>query len=178
MAAAVAKGVEEWTSCSGVGYTLRLKGPTSMLNASELPDRDDRALSNEGDPAGPTIMVIDDSLAVRRVVEASFSRIGIPTTSFPDGLSAISALTKGEVTVPSLLLLDIVMPKMEGYEVARILRTNQAFENTIIVMLTGREGVIDRLRSKMVGARDYIKKPFRVSKLVETVCAHLGLPSS
>ncbi|HZC78629.1 MAG TPA: response regulator [Ktedonobacterales bacterium] len=149
-----------------------------MLNASELPDRDERALSNEGDAAGPTIMVIDDSLAVRRVVEASFSRIGIPTTSFPDGLSAISALTKGEVTVPSLLLLDIVMPKMEGYEVARILRTNQAFENTIIVMLTGREGVIDRLRSKMVGARDYIKKPFRVSQLVETVCGHLGLPSS
>src|SRR5262249_48388997 len=134
---------------------------------------------SDGVPAGadddtvPSIMVIDDSLAVRRVVEASFRRVGVPTSSFSNGLSAIMALTKGEVAGPKVLLLDLGLPKMDGYEVARILRTNEAFEQTVIVMLTGRDGVIDRLRSRMVGARDYIKKPFRVSEVVQIVCRYL-----
>jgi twitching motility two-component system response regulator PilG len=67
---------------------------------------------------------------------------------------------------------------MDGYEVARILRTNTAFKNTTIIMLTGRGGVIDRVRSRMVGARDFIEKPFRVSHVVNVVRGHLGLPTS
>jgi DNA-binding response OmpR family regulator len=121
-------------------------------------------------------MLIDDSLAVRVVIEASFRRVGMPVTTFPDGLSAITALTRSEVTVPDVLLLDIGLPKMDGYEVARILRTNAAFKDTTIIMLTGRGGMIDRFRSKIVGARDFIEKPFRVSHVVNVVRGYLGLP--
>src|SRR5579859_2390747 len=72
------------------------------------------------DPSRRTIMLIDDSHPVRKIIEASFARIGIPVTSYPDGLSAINALAHGEVAVPDLLLLDIGLPKMDGYEVATI----------------------------------------------------------
>ncbi len=130
-----------------------------------------------GTPDGtlPSIMLIDDSFTVRKIIEASFARIGLPTTSFPDGFAALQSLAKGEVDVPNLLLLDIGLPRMDGYEVARILRTNKAFDQTIIVMLTGRDGMMDRIRSKMIGARDYVRKPFRVSQVVNVVCAHLHI---
>ncbi len=124
----------------------------------------------------PTIMLIDDSLAVRRIIEATFARIGISTTTFPDGLLAIQALAKQEVAVPDLLLLDIGLPKMTGYEVAQILRGNPAFSDMILVMLSGHDGMIDRVRSRLVGAKDFIRKPFRVSEVVKTVCTLLKIP--
>jgi twitching motility two-component system response regulator PilG len=123
-----------------------------------------------------TIMLIDDSLAVRRIIEATFARIGISTTTFPDGLVAIQALAKQEVVVPDLLLLDIGLPKMTGYEVAQILRGNPAFSDMILVMLSGHDGMIDRVRSRLIGAKDFIRKPFRVSEVVKTVCTLLQIP--
>ena len=125
------------------------------------------------DPAGPLVMLIDDSAPVRKIIEVSLGRVGIATATFPDGLSAMQALARNDVGVPNLLLLDIGLPKMDGYEVAHILRSNRAFEHTIILMLTGRDGVTNRLRSRMVGAHGYITKPFKVSDVVRIVCEHL-----
>lgn len=126
------------------------------------------------------VMLIDDSDTVRKIIEVSFQRIGIPISSFPDGITAIRALAQHQVTVPRLLLLDIGLPRMNGYEVASILRSKKEFEQTIIVMLSGRDGVVDRFRSKLIGARDFIPKPFRVSQVVNIVCSYLdidlGLP--
>jgi twitching motility two-component system response regulator PilG len=131
-----------------------------------------------GQHSGPrSIMVIDDSLAVRKVIEASFARIGLPVSAYPDGIAAIQALSRGEVEVPDLVLLDIELPKMDGYQVAGILRNNDAFRNTIVIMLTSHDGMVDRVRSRMVGARDFISKPFRVSHVISTVRTHLRLPS-
>lgn len=121
------------------------------------------------------IMLIDDSEIVRMIIEVSFQRIGIPISTFPDGISAIRALAQHQVTVPRLLLLDIGLPRMNGYEVGSILRSKAEFEQTIIVMLSGHNGVVDRLRSKLIGARDFIAKPFRVSQVVNTVCSYLDI---
>jgi DNA-binding response OmpR family regulator len=121
-------------------------------------------------------MVIDDSLAVRRVVEATFARVGMDAVSFPDGMTALNALASGATPVPDVLLLDIGLPKMDGYEVAKILRTNPGFHATPIIMLTGRDGKIDRLRSKFAGARDFVAKPFRPADLVAKVREYLHMP--
>src|SRR5262245_45975958 len=74
-------------------------------------------------PHGPShtrrsIMVIDDSPSVRKIIEATFSRRGFHVSSFPDGISALKALRRNEVLVPSLVLLDLGLPRMGGYEVA------------------------------------------------------------
>lgn len=125
-----------------------------------------------------TVMLIDDSVAVRKVIEVSFRRANLPTTTFPDGLAAIHALAKQEVVVPAVLLLDIGLPRMSGYEVARILKLNAGFEKTKIVMLTGRDGVVDRVRSRLVGACEFISKPFRVSEVVNVVQSLLDAPEN
>jgi DNA-binding response OmpR family regulator len=128
-------------------------------------------------PGAPRIMVIDDSLVVRRVIEVSFARVGIPTACFPDGLSALNALVKRETPVPDLLLLDIGLPKMDGYEVAKTLRQHPEMRDMIIVMLTGHDDVINRVKAALYGARDFIKKPFRPAELVARCCALLRIPA-
>lgn len=121
------------------------------------------------------IIVIDDSLAVRRVVESSFERVGIPTVTYPDGIAAINALLNLEEYTPALILLDIGLPKMSGYEVAELLRQHPRFEKTMLVMLSGRDGMVNRWRSKLVGARDFIAKPFKPADLVARVCRLLEI---
>lgn len=119
------------------------------------------------------IMVIDDSLAVRRIVEAVMTRAGMDAISFPDGVTAIAALECQEAPIPDVLLLDVGLPKMDGYEVAHILRAHPDLQEIPILMLTGRDGVRDHVRSKLAGARDHIAKPFRSGDLLRRVQVHL-----
>lgn len=122
----------------------------------------------------PLVMVIDDSLAVRRVVEISLSRANISAVSYPGGVEAITALWRGEVAPPKVLLLDVGMPRMDGYEVARKLKSNAAFRDIRLFMLTGHDGLIDRARAALLGA-GFIAKPFKSGALVATVCDALGV---
>lgn len=64
---------------------------------------------------------------------------------------------------------------MNGYEIARRLRTKQQYNNTVIIMLTGRDGVLDRLKGRLAGAKDYITKPFRTQEVMSVVHSHLGI---
>ncbi|HEV2236241.1 MAG TPA: response regulator [Ktedonobacterales bacterium] len=117
----------------------------------------------------PSVVIIDDSRTVRAVAEACLSRCGYAVTGFAGGIEALAAFTRQQVAVPDLVLLDIGMPQMHGYEVAQILRSRPEFAHTTIVMLTGHDGVLDRLRSRMVGASAFITKPFKTEYLVRTV---------
>lgn len=151
--------------------------PSSPAGVYGPADGSDAVMSGWEDvPPGAmrTVMLIDDSPTVRRIIQMSLGRVGIPVAAYADGIAAITALTKGEAVVPDVLLLDIGLPRMDGYEVAHILRGNPDCQQTVIVMLTGRDGMLDRVRSKMIGARGYITKPFRVSEVVRTVCEHLA----
>jgi len=141
----------------------RLSVPTTRRGSGRTQDR------------SPLIMVIDDSPAIRTILEHSFARVGMRVVSYADGLAAIAALVARQVTVPDLVLLDIDLPRLDGYEVAAVLRTNAAFADTPILMLSGRDGLVDRVRSRMVGAVGFIAKPFRPADLVATVCEHLGI---
>lgn len=138
-------------------------------------DDPDSFFSTEVIRESPPVMVIDDSLAVRRVVEISLLRVGIPAISFPDGLAAMGALKGGDVAPPRVLLLDIGLPRMNGYELARTFRSNPAFAQTRIVMLSGHDGLVNRTYARMVGASDFIAKPFRSGELVRRVRVALGL---
>lgn len=130
----------------------------------------------ERNARAPLLMVIDDSPAIRTIVEHTFARVGVKVAGFADGLAAIAALVDGQVCVPDLVLLDVDLPRLDGYEVAAVLRTNAAFAEVPIVMLSGRASLVDRVHSKMVGARTFVAKPFRPSELVAVVAAQLGIP--
>ena len=122
------------------------------------------------------VMIFDDSLTVRKIMETSLKREGFASVSYPDGIEALRALSEG-LAVPDLVLLDIGLPKMDGYEVARHLKTKRQFGNTPIVMISQRDGMIDRLKGRLAGAKDYITKPFKTQEVMTIVHSHLSSPT-
>lgn len=120
-----------------------------------------------------SIVVIDDSPTVRAVAEACLRRSGYAVTCFKDGFEALAAFSRHEVAVPDLVLLDIELPRMNGYQIAHILTNKDQFQRTVIVMLTMHDSLLDRLHSRMVGAKGYITKPFKVDFLIEAVRGYL-----
>jgi twitching motility two-component system response regulator PilG len=122
------------------------------------------------------VMVIDDSPTVRKIVETCLKREGFMVAAFADGIEAMQSLTSPRARVPDLVVLDIGLPKMDGYEVARCLKTKPQFSNTIIIMLSRREGLIDRLKGRLAGAKEYITKPFKTQEFIEVVESYLGVP--
>nr|HET6903864.1 response regulator [Ktedonobacteraceae bacterium] len=103
---------------------------------------------------------------------------GFEYVSFPDGFEALRAITEQRLRrIPDLVILDIGLPRMDGYEFARRLKAKPQFAHTIIVMLTSRDGVIDRLKGRLAGAKDYMIKPFRTQELISVLHSHLGVPT-
>ena len=123
------------------------------------------------------VMVIDDSATVRKIVETCLRREGFDVKSFPDGVEAMRWLTEPEARIPDLVILDIGLPKMDGYEVARRLKTKPQFNSTVIVMLSRRDGMIDKLKGRLAGAKDYLTKPFKTQDLIAVIESHLGTPA-
>ena len=123
-------------------------------------------------------MVIDDSPTVRKIIETCLRREEFDVRGFTDGVEAMRWITNDpEARVPDLVLLDIGLPKMDGYEVARRLKAKPAFNNTIVIMLSKRDGVIDRLKGRLAGAKDYITKPFKTQELIAVIQEQLNVPS-
>jgi twitching motility two-component system response regulator PilG len=122
------------------------------------------------------VMVIDDSPTVRKIVEVSLRREGIEVVSFPDGIEALRAVTNHQMErVPDLVVLDIDLPKMNGYEIARYLRSKPQWSRTVIVILSRHDGVIDRLKARLAGTQAYLTKPFTTQMIVDVVNNNLGL---
>jgi twitching motility two-component system response regulator PilG len=122
------------------------------------------------------VVIIDDSITVRKIVEICLSREGFEVLGFAGGVEALLWLTGPQGRSPGLILLDITMPGMDGYEVARYLKARPHVGSTVIVMLTRRDGMVDRLKSRLVGAVDHLSKPFQTQQLLKVVTSHLGAP--
>ncbi|NEQ33588.1 MAG: response regulator [Leptolyngbya sp. SIO4C5] len=121
--------------------------------------------------AVPRIVCIDDGMAVRQTIEQILDSSGYEVTSIGNPLKALSLLFQLN---PDLILCDIAMPELEGYELCAMLRQSAAFRQTPIVMLTGKNGFIDRVRAGMSGATDYLTKPFGAHELLTLVEKYVG----
>lgn len=127
----------------------------------------------------PQILVIDDSLTVRKIMETTHRRQGFSLQAFGDGVEALQWLHQHPTVVPLLVYLDICMPRMDGYTVARHLHSRPHLSAVPIVMLTGRDGILDRVKGRLAGARGYITKPFRSEEILsETMCYLFGSASA
>jgi twitching motility two-component system response regulator PilG len=114
----------------------------------------------------PVVLVVDDSPTVRAIVQRTLQREHLQVFTAADGLSALAAVAD---TCPNLILLDIMLPRMDGYQICHMLRQHREFRETPILMLSGKDGVFDRLRGRMVGATAYISKPFDPIELASMV---------
>src|ERR1700730_8589856 len=112
------------------------------------------------------VVIIDDSMVVRKIVETTFRRAGIDCTSYSDGVEALQALKDWQDDLPDLIFLDIRLPLWAGYELLGLLKTSPHFGRTAVVMLSARDGILDRLKSRLAGARGHITKPFKVQELL------------
>src|SRR5260221_3582514 len=121
------------------------------------------------------IVVIDDSLTVRKILETCLRRAGYEVKSFPDGVEALRWLTKPEACIPALVLVDLCLPKLDGYDLIRLLKVKLAFERTVLVIISRRDGVLDRIKGRLPGAQTYVTKPFTTQTIIALVQSHLGV---
>jgi DNA-binding response OmpR family regulator len=124
------------------------------------------------------VVVIDDSVVVRKIVEIILGRCGITCMSYQDGYEALKAFKTGEDYIPDLIFLDIGLPKIDGYDLLRLMKTSPQFDHTSVVMLSGRDGVLDRLKSRLAGAKGYVTKPFKTQELLSIALSCLERPSN
>jgi twitching motility two-component system response regulator PilG len=122
------------------------------------------------------VLVVDDSATVRKILEVCLKRAGYEVISFPDGVEAIRWLATPEARHPRLVFLDIQMPRMDGYVVAKYLKARPLLSDMVIVMLSGRTGILDRLKGRLAGANEYLTKPFRTQTILAIVQTYLGCP--
>lgn len=124
------------------------------------------------------VMIIDDSLTVRKIVEVCLRRKGIACASYADGFEALRALSAQREVVPDLVFLDVGLPRMDGYKVAQRFKAREEYKDTVIVMLSGHSGVLDRLKGRLAGARNYVTKPFKTDDLLSIAFEYLNIPLS
>jgi DNA-binding response OmpR family regulator len=116
-------------------------------------------------------------MVVRKIVEVVLSRYGITCIGYKDGYEALKAFKSGEDYIPDLIFLDIGLPKIDGYDLLRLLKTSPQFDRTTVVMLSGRDGMLDRLKGRLAGAKGYVTKPFKTQDLLSVALSYLDHPS-
>ena len=120
----------------------------------------------------PSILVVDDEQTIRSLVRRLLSdKFAILEAS--DGAEAVDIARKHK---PALILMDIMMPKMDGYQACYIIKTDQSIKRIPVVMLTGIGHELNKKLAKEVGADGYITKPFTAKELLDTISKFLGIP--
>ncbi|MFN4262738.1 MAG: response regulator [Thioalkalivibrionaceae bacterium] len=123
--------------------------------------------------SGVRILVVDDSKTIRRSAETLLMRLGADVETAEDGFDALAKVARYR---PHLVFVDIMMPRLDGYQTCALIKNNASFKSTPVVMLSSKDSVFDKAKGRVVGASSYVTKPFSRDELVDAVKAHL--PSS
>ena len=115
------------------------------------------------------VLVVDDSATIRRSAETMLTNEGYQVISAENGFEALSKITRHH---PDLIFVDIMMPRLDGYQTCAIIKNNSEFRNTPIVMLTSKDGLFDKARGRVVGSDQYLTKPFTREELLGAVKQH------
>jgi len=133
------------------------------MSADQNTDRGDDGVA---DLSGLKIMLIDDSRTIRRSAETMLSKEGCEVITANDGFEALALIHKHE---PDLIFVDIMMPRLDGYQTCAIIKNNAKFKNVPVVMLTSKDGLFDKARGRIVGSDHYLTKPFTRDELLSAV---------
>ena len=130
----------------------------------------DTAAEAKGSLAGVKVMVIDDSNTIRRSAEIFLLQAGATVILAEDGFDALAKIADYQ---PEVVFVDIMMPRLDGYQTCALIKKNPKFSATPVVMLSSKDGLFDRARGRMVGSNEYLTKPFTKDSLLKTVGAHV-----
>lgn len=124
-------------------------------------DTNDTAQSAEFE--GLKVMVVDDSKTIRRTAETLLARAGCEVESALDGFDALGRIPVFE---PDLIFVDILMPRLDGYQTCALIKNNRRFRRTPVILLSSKDSIFDKARGRIVGADDYLTKPFTSDELL------------
>ena len=115
---------------------------------------------------GLKILVVDDSKTIRRTAETLLSKEGCQVFTAIDGFDALSKIADHQ---PDLIFVDIMMPRLDGYETCSLIKHNKVFKETPVIMLSSKDGLFDRARGRIVGSEQYLTKPFTKDELLGAI---------
>lgn len=139
------------------------------IRLNEIEEHDHKAQENP--VQSRTIMVVDDSPTVRKLISGKLEKCGHSVISAVDGMDALAKINE---VIPDLILLDITMPRLDGYQVCKLIRNNEITKEIPIVMISGKDGFFDKVRGRMAGSSGYITKPFGPDTLMKTIESYLN----
>jgi len=116
------------------------------------------------------VMVIDDSKTIRRSAETLLKKVGCEVVTAVDGFEALAKIT---VHKPDIIFVDIMMPRLDGYQTCALIKNNQNFKSTPVIMLSSKDSIFDRARGRIVGSEKYLTKPFSKEDLISAITAHV-----
>ena len=117
------------------------------------------------------VMVIDDSKTIRRSAETLLKKVGCEVVTAIDGFEALSKITEHK---PDIIFVDIMMPRLDGYQTCALIKNNQTFKATPVIMLSSKDSIFDRARGRIVGSEKYLTKPFSKEDLINAITTHVG----
>ena len=128
------------------------------------------------DLAGLKVMVIDDSNTIRRSAEIFLTQAGCNVLLAEDGFDALAKITDH---LPDVIFVDIMMPRLDGYQTCALIKKNPRLSSTPVIMLSSRDGLFDRARGRLAGSDEYLTKPFTKESLLRSVANYTnGRPAS
>lgn len=130
----------------------------------------DAASANSG-LEGLKILVIDDSKTIRRTAETLLAKEGCEVFTAVDGFDALSKIADHH---PDIVFVDIMMPRLDGYQTCSLIKHNKTFKDTPVVMLSSKDGLFDRARGRLVGSEQYLTKPFTKDELLSAILRHVS----
>ncbi len=120
---------------------------------------------------GTKVMVIDDSNTIRRSAEIFLKASGCEVILAENGFDALSKISS---ELPQIIFVDIMMPRLDGYQTCALIKRNPRFKATPVIMLSSKNGVFDKARGRMVGSDEYLTKPFTQDTLIEAILTHVS----
>ncbi len=121
---------------------------------------------------GVKVMVIDDSKTIRRTAESLLSKAGCEVITAIDGFDALAKIADSQ---PAIIFVDIMMPRLDGYQTCALIKNNSAFQSTPVIMLSSKDGLFDRAKGRIVGSDQYLTKPFSKEELLSAIRDHVKL---
>jgi twitching motility two-component system response regulator PilG len=117
------------------------------------------------------VMVIDDSKTIRRSAETLLKKVGCDVVTATDGFEALAKITEHN---PDIIFVDIMMPRLDGYQTCALIKNNQTFKSTPVIMLSSKDSIFDRARGRIVGSEEYLTKPFSKEDLIGAITSHVA----
>ena len=120
--------------------------------------------------SGLKVMVIDDSKTIRRTAETLLKKEGCNVVTATDGFEALAKIADHN---PDIIFVDIMMPRLDGYQTCSLIKHNKEFKQTPVIMLSSKDGLFDKARGRIVGSDQYLTKPFTKDDLIGTIRDHV-----